>query len=282
MKSMTLHPGALEYLQKFKMFNGGFDTKIMSGIPLPEGVPAKARIVVRPMAYLKMVKLIMEFSTEVGWHGLVHRDSEDPSTYIIEDVMVYPQNVTGTTITTDETRMTNWLDTFPDEQFKQIRFHGHSHVNMGVFSSGTDDDLQRDLIGMMKNPEDFYLFFIMNKRLEIFIRLYDNKFGVMYESSDCDVYITDGTNDIVKFIQDSKAQVKAVTYSYTGNQYGKGGNYQGNKPSNPAQNTKQPLPPANQGKSTQSVQEDDYGYDDYPLGYFDGYDWVECRGGYYQ
>lgn len=276
MKSMTLHPGAFEYLQKFKMFNGVFDTKILSGIPLPDGTPTRVKVVVRPVAYLKMLKLIADFTTEVGWHGLVHRDSEDPATYIIEDVMVYPQNVTGTTIKTDEVRMTNWLDTFPDEQFKQIRFHGHSHVNMGVFSSGTDDDLQRDLIGMMKNPEDFYLFFIMNKRLEIFIRLYDNKFGVMYETSDVDLFITDGVNDIVRFMEESRAQVKAVSYTPPVNRnWTSNANAGGNKPS---------LPPAPQSKASNAVQDDTdtYTEDDWPIGYYDRYNWVSCEGGYAQ
>lgn len=277
MKSMTLHEGAIAYLRNYKMFNGGWDNKVLSGIPFPEGTPKRIKVIVRPVAYLKMVRLIMDFTTEVGWHGICHRDANDPTTYIIEDVMVYPQDVTGSTIKTDVTRMTQWLDQYPDEIFKQIRFHGHSHVNMGVFSSGTDDDLQRDLIGMMRNPEDFYLFFIMNKRLEIFVRLYDNKYGVMYESADTDIFIMDETTDIVQFLQDSKAQVKAVSYTPPANQ-----NRAGNAPQS---GDKQSLPPAySGGKNSKSSWEEDYlDGDDFPLGYWnDAGRFVSCEGRYYQ
>ena len=282
MKNMTLHAGAFDYLARYKMFNGKFTDKIMVAMPVPEGTPKRVKIVIRPIAYLKMVRLIMDFTTEVGWHGLCHRDEADPTTYIIEDVMVYPQQVTGTTIKTDEARHAEWYDSFPDEQFNQIRFHGHSHVNMGVFSSGTDDDLQRDLVDMMTKPEDFYLFFIMNKRLELFIRLYDNKYGVMFETGDVDIQITDGTNDIVKFLQESKAQVKAVSYTY-GNTTALAGTAN-NKAAYPTSTTPVVSPtasgasaPANTPKTAVSAANSDYdGFDDEPMGFWDNGHYVRC------
>lgn len=263
MKVMKLSPDAVSYLSSRKMFNGAFDSKTIAGIPIPADVPRKIKIVVHPMAYLKMVRLIIFFQTEVGWHGLIQRSNEDPSKFILSDVMVYPQNVTGSTITTDEVRMTEWLDRFPDESFRQIRFHGHSHVNMGVFSSGTDDDLQRDLVEMMTNPDDFYLFFIMNKRLELFIRLYDNKFGVMYETADCEVEIVDEETDLTAFIADAYQQVKPVAVtSATNNQKTAG---------------------ASSGKSTSITPPTKQSYpDDYPLGYWEDDYWAKCEGRYYQ
>ena len=284
MKNMKLHTGAIDYLSRFKMFNGAFSSKIMAEAPLPEGTPQKVKVIVRPLAYLKMVRLIMDFTTEVGWHGLCHRDENDPATYIIEDVMVYPQQVTGTTIKTDEARHTEWYNQFPDEQFSQIRFHGHSHVNMGVFSSGTDDDLQKDLVGMMTKPDDFYIFFIMNKSLNLFIRIYDNKFGVMFETGDVDVSITDGVNDIIKFLRESKEQVKAVTYSY-------GKNTAIDREIATAAQTNKSASGANQKPMAQSSPSGslpaklagDYDYDDYdddPLGYWRNGIWVPCEGAY--
>ena len=281
MKNMNMHAGALDYLSQTRLFNGAIPANIMAKLPLPEGVPSKVKIVVKPIAYLKMVRLIMDFTTEVGWHGLCHRDEIDPTTFIIEDVMVYPQNVTGSTITTDEQRQAEWLDKFPDEQFKQIRFHGHSHVNMGVFSSGTDDDLQRDLVGMLRQPEDFYLFFIMNKRLETFVRLYDNKYGVMFETGDVEIYITDGENDIIRFLNESKAQVKAVAYNYGKSAVAA----QTTATAAPAVST--PATPAT--KSTAAPTKENkvphggygYDYDDTPLGYWEHGEWITCAGGVY-
>lgn len=283
MKNMKLHAGAIDYLSRFKMFNGAFSSKVMAEAPLPEGTQKRVKVIVRPLAYLKVVRLIMDFTTEVGWHGLCHRDDADPTTYIIEDVMVYPQKVTGTTIKTDEARMTAWLDQFPDEQFKQIRFHGHSHVNMGVFSSGTDDDLQQDLVGMMTKPDDFYIFFIMNKSLNLFIRIYDNKFGVMFETGDVDVAITDGVNDIIKFLRESKEQVKAVTYSY-----GKGATTGTSAPVSQANKSasvigQKPITQSAPAGSLPAKLAGDYDYDDYdddPLGYWRNGIWVPCEGAY--
>lgn len=278
MKNMTLHSGAVDYLSRYKMFNGAFASKIMAAMPVPEGTPKRVKVIVRPIAYLKMVRLIMDFTTEVGWHGLCHRDENDPMTYIIEDVIVYPQNVTGTNITTDEVRQTVWLDQFPDEQFAQIRFHGHSHVNMGVFSSGTDDDLQRDIVDMMTKPEDFYLFFIMNKRLEIFVRLYDNKYGVMFETSDVDISIADEENNLNEFLRESRAQVKAVTYNY--NKSTVANPTVANKsPIYPsaltiANTTKNTAPPSpNEGETTVVGYDD---FDDQPVGFWDNGQYVRC------
>lgn len=284
MKTMNMHATALDYLSGIRLFNGSIPANVMAKLPLPEGVPNKAKIVVRPIAYLKMVRLIMDFSTEVGWHGLCHRDENDPATFIIEDVMVYPQQVTGTTIKTDEARHLEWYDSFPDEQFNQIRFHGHSHVNMGVFSSGTDDDLQRDLVGMLRQPEDFYLFFIMNKRLETFVRLYDNKYGVMFETSDTEIYITDGENDIIRFLNDSKEQVKAVAYNY-----GKGATAGKTTATTTPPTTGVPpitTPAASAAKNATVPAKENkaphggygYDYDDTPLGYWEHGDWIACSG----
>lgn len=262
MKVMKLSQDAVSYLSSRRMFNGSFDAKTMANIPIPSDVPREAKIVVHPMAYLKMVRLIMSFQTEVGWHGLIQRSLDDPSSFVLSDIMVYPQNVTGSTITTDEVRMTEWLDRFPDESFRQIRFHGHSHVNMDVFSSGTDDDLQRDLVEMMTNPDDFYLFFIMNKRLELFLRLYDNKFGVMYETADCVVEIADDGADLTAFLADAHQQVKPVAVAPAKSD---------SKPTNSSDEyASAVLPPKTSCP------------DDYPLGYWeDGY-WAKCEGRYFQ
>ena len=74
MKNMTLHPAALEFFRSRKMFNGKFEDKVFNEMSLPDGVPKKVTVVVSPLAFTKMVQLIMGFTTEVGWHGLIHRD----------------------------------------------------------------------------------------------------------------------------------------------------------------------------------------------------------------
>ena len=300
MKNLVLHPAAVDYLKTKKLFDGKFEAKIFNEMPLPADVPSKATILVNPVAYTKMVQLIMGFASEVGWHGLIHRDDTDPSVFHLEDILVYPQTVTGTNITADQNREYEWLMSLGAEKCKKLRFHGHSHVNMGVFSSGTDDDLQRDLVNMLNQPDDFYLFFIMNKRLEIFVRLYDNKFGVMFETKDVTIHITDGVLDLSKFMEDARAEVKPAVYTppVAGtNQHNKynGGNSVANTPSKnlpsaPSKGVsskqtgknKNTTPPTGVNKlDPPDLEDSDDSYEgDYPFGYFNGDEWIPCRGGW--
>ena len=156
----------------------------------------------------KMHHLIDEVNTEVGWHGTIERYSDNE--YIIDDIFVYPQVVTGTNIDPDQKAYEEWLDAFDDETFNTLHFHGHSHVNMGVFSSGTDDGFQKRIIEQLRGDQ-FYLFFIMNKKGERFIRLYDNRYGLMYETSDCDVEILQ-TDEEADWLKEAKKKIVERTY----------------------------------------------------------------------
>lgn len=294
MKNMMLHPTALDYLRNVRLMNGKIEERDMNAIPLPADAPHRVEIRIKPGAYAKMVTLLKSFSTEIGWHGICKRDPEQDNVFTIEDIFVYPQVVTGSNINTDEAAQDEWNRSFSDEDFKNLRFHGHSHVNMTVFSSGTDDDLQRDIINML-NGDKFYLFFIMNKRLDLFVRLYDAKYGVMYETNDCDVIIADDGVDLVAFLEDSKKMVKerqiTVTPAY------KGGAYNYNYPSAnyaPQQKGSSHGKSAgkNEGKGNGKHHEEkknfsqnkwaDDGYADetYPYGWYDENGaWHELRGG---
>ena len=281
MKNFTMHQEALDYLKGTRLLAGKFDAGFLNRMPLPSGVPQRIKVIVSPIAWVKMQLLIQGFSTEVGWQGTCVRDPEEETTFRLEDVMVYPQKVTGANITTDETKHGEWLDQFPTETFRKIRFHGHSHVDMGVFSSSTDDDLQFDKIKMLQ-PGDFYLFFIMNKKGDLFIRLYDNKFGVMYETADVDVVIGDGfqPGEFMKSAREMVTQAYATykTPTYGGGQYPKTGSY-----TPPAPAAKTGSQPSKEKWSKElydeSPYEDRYDADDDPSGYYDqGGRWVSCAG----
>lgn len=261
MKNFTMNESVIDLMRCIRFLDGKMDPNLFAKLPLPPDAPKRASVVIHPGAYAKMVALIQKFSTEIGWHGLCYRNPECDTQFIIEDIVVYPQNVTGTSISTDETRQGDWLDSFDDATFRKIRFHGHSHVNMSVFSSGTDDDLQRDLTNMLRG-DDFYLFFIMNKKMEIFARLYDNKYGVVWETNDIDISIDDNTVDIPAFLEESKALVKEVPAAIV--------HYNG-------------IPNTTHGCGTEgqlrfSQPAEDFGYDDTPYGYYDkSGKWVSCR-----
>ena len=59
----------------------------------------KATVVFSRIAWEKQIRLVDEFSSEVGWHGLVHRHPEDFTKFYIDDLITFPQEVTGATVT---------------------------------------------------------------------------------------------------------------------------------------------------------------------------------------
>lgn len=135
-------------------------------IPPPE-------VVITQLAFIKMTNLVASQSTEVAWHGLVEKRD---NIYTIYDVLVYPQIIKATTVDADEKEYTQWLMQH-HEYLPLIRMQGHSHVNMGVNPSGVDTTYYNDLY---KQVNDYYIFLIINKSWDIYIRFYDVENGVMY------------------------------------------------------------------------------------------------------
>ena len=167
----------------------------------------KATILFTPKAYMKQAALVRETSSEIGWHGVVRRAESDERTFIVEDIFVYPQKVTGTSINPDQQEYNDWQDSFDDDTFNAMRFHGHSHVNMGVFSSSVDDGYQNGLIEQL-GPEMFQIFMILNKRGEHWQRIVDLKNNIVFDTADIQIGLTDCGFDYSAFLADAKAKLK--------------------------------------------------------------------------
>ena len=110
-------------------------------------IQRKATVYFTEIAWLKMQSLIREFDKEVAWHGLAFR-GEDPEKdeYTITDILVYPQEVTGATVTSDQTKYQEWLMSHDDDVFNNIRMQGHSHVNMATNPSSVDLSLYERIL----------------------------------------------------------------------------------------------------------------------------------------
>ena len=140
----------------------------------------------------KMQALVDESAVEISWHGFVKRN-KDKSLYYVYDIAVFPQINTSTTTTTDQDEYTEWITKYiidPNSDFENMRLHGHSHVNMGVFSSGVDDQYQKDLIKNTKDG-DFYIFLILNKKREICTLLYDFNQQILFRNNDITLTVLD-------------------------------------------------------------------------------------------
>lgn len=160
--------------------------KIDMSAKKPAGVPENALIIMSPKAYYKMQSLVNACNKEVGWHGVVERgeDTEEEAVFHLTDILVFPQEVTATTVTPDETEYSMWLSKLPDEVFNKLRFHGHSHVRMGVSPSGTDTQYQDQLLSQVN---DFYIFGIFNKHGNKKLFIYDMEANALYEPEDIEL-----------------------------------------------------------------------------------------------
>ena len=208
-----------ESLNSAKMSNGEISFK--KSLPT---IDRKATLYFTPLAWDKMKSLIDNFETEVGWHGLAKRgDDETKDEYIVYDIMVYPQEVTGSTVTTDQKAYTLWLYAQDDETFNAMKFHGHSHVRMGVSPSGVDIDHQAGILDQLTD-DMFYIFNIWNKRNEYNAKIYDLRKNILFETSDVSIKIAGCDYDNAEFMKTSRDLVKPKVYnsSYSGS-------YQGNQ-----------------------------------------------------
>ena len=174
----------------------------------------KARLIFLPVAWEKMIALIDECDKEIAWHGLVTKTN---NTYTVTDIIVFPQTVTGCTVTSDDTEYSLWLANQPDEIFNSLRFHGHSHVNMGTSPSGVDTSYQEDIL---RNLKDFYIFAIFNKKGDHWCAIYDLESNTAYDNADIEL-ITPNTGNTAWAKEAIKQYVKTVNTTPTRDASGK-------------------------------------------------------------
>ncbi len=192
----------------------------------------KATITFSAQAYMKIFALVHTYSTEVEWHGVIERTAADA--FYIKDILIFPHKVTGATVISDQTEYEKWLDTLDNDTFNALRFHGHSHVNMGVTPSGVDMTYRHNILNNFGTPSAtsdlFYIFLIFNKKGDISGEIYDLQNNALYSKStntdeinivveDCD-WLTD-------FLDEAK-RVVTESYSYNNTGFGSGGYNGGN------------------------------------------------------
>lgn len=173
---------------------------------------------IKNKALQQMKALVAASDKEVAWHGIVTKEN---NSYIIHQVLVYPQKVTSATVESDDDAYPIWLNKLSDYNFEHLRMQGHSHVNMSVSPSGVDEGFYETLI---KHINDYYIFIIMNKQNKIWINLYDLAADIAYDTDDIDITY-DGfsykawaevqlTANIVKPEPPKETKQKAVKYAY--------------------------------------------------------------------
>ena len=164
-----------------------------------------------PEAYFKMVELVRTFTTEVAWHGTVTRLSD--RAFLITDILVYPQTVTGGTVNTDQEEYQKWMNELDDDTFNSLRFQGHSHANMNAFCSGDDLSHQQKIVSTFNQSDQFYIFMVINRRLEQVVKVYDMATNTLYDDDSVSVTVDGVDCDLGTFIKESKAMVSEKKYT---------------------------------------------------------------------
>lgn len=196
-----------EAIEKAKLSNGTFTFSRNFG-----KVDRKATLYYKEHAWLKQEALIDNFSDEVAWHGIAKRDPDEKDAFIVEDILVYPQEVSGSTVTTDQQEYQEWLYAWDDDVFNNIRFQGHSHVYMGVTPSSVDENLYDSLLSQL-NGDMFYIFAIFNKKGDRTVKIYDMAENIFYENADIDILIIQDGPKIQNFLAEAKDLVQKKSYA---------------------------------------------------------------------
>lgn len=187
---------------------------------------SKATLLFTPVAYSKMLMLVAQFDSEVAWHGVAFRGSDpEKNEYLITDILVYPQEVDGSNVNTDQEKYQTWLMGLDDEVFPHVRMQGHSHVNFSTNPSSVDLTHQSSILDQLEG-DMFYIFIIWNKKMEHNIKIYDLAKNILFEPADITVSMTTDGVDFDAFIKDAKEKVVRKTYTPSPGSY-YGGRYYG-------------------------------------------------------
>lgn len=198
--------GFRKALQKTKIANGK-----LSYTEEFESEDIEAGIYFTPLAWMKMNALVGTFDKEVAWHGVAERvGSHDNYEFRITDILIYPQEITATTVEASE-EYSDWLMGLEDSVFNNLRMQGHSHVNMSVNPSGTDIEDQKGILDQLSD-DMFYIFLIVNKKGDINAKIYDLKNNLMFEDKDICIDVENDEDRTYEFWEEMKSMVKSKTY----------------------------------------------------------------------
>ena len=189
-------------------------------------------------AHGKMLALVKNCDIEIAWMASVHRD--DDNDFVIRDVYV-PLQECGAASTDisedgDAELMMELLGQGLASEVNALRCWGHSHVDMAVNPSGTDDDTTQKFIDNLSEVgSDHFIRLIGNKRGDLMCHVYLMDQGVTLNNPP--IHVRKDDVDYTDWaLEQIATKVTRITYtypyggSYTGGWYG-GESY--TRPKNP-------------------------------------------------
>ena len=167
----------------------------------------RAKLRITPEAFSKILLTVSTETKEVGWHCVTERVSD--TEFVIKDILIYPQKVTGVTVETDDEEYTKWLIKIGEDNFANLKGHCHSHVNMGV--SPSDVDMRhREKITAQLSKDDYYIFMIWNKNVQWSASIYNMPTNTQFETQDIDLFVEYSNGETAgDLIKDLNEKVKS-------------------------------------------------------------------------
>jgi hypothetical protein len=124
--------------------------------------------------------IVDQVDSEVGWFGLV--DELDNGDYLITDIYIPQQIVSGVTVDMTPNAIAELAHQLMEEgkDPSKLRYEGHSHVNMAVNPSGTDEEMVDDFLADCP----YFIRGIYNKKNESRVDVFDKTRGLVFNKVD--------------------------------------------------------------------------------------------------
>jgi len=193
--------------------------RVNSGEMVATSTPLGGRSDKAPVVYYTAevwltIQHIVKVSTgEIGWLGLVE---EGDGYYIIREIFIPKQVVTGATTDIEPEAMLDLTMRLLDEDKdpSMLRYWGHSHVNMQVRPSGTDEKQVSEYL----EHADWFIRGIYNKRNDSKVDVYDVPGDVIHQCVENSIIprrlSTDTVKEIDKTLKENISRPKVKTNPY--------------------------------------------------------------------
>jgi len=132
------------------------------------------------LAWAQLWAIVEYCKEEVGWYGLV--ETGEHGNYLITELFVPEQEVSGTTTDIEPEAIGKLAAQLEAEgkDSSKLRYWGHSHVDMAVRPSATDEDQIREYLDHV----DWFIRGIHNKKRESKLDVYDVANNTIHQCCD--------------------------------------------------------------------------------------------------
>ena len=217
-----------------------FRVKTTSDKPTVSHIRPRSSLQAPIVCYTPHVKAVIDMivdtcKEEAGWLGLV---KEMPYGYLVHKIYIPKQEVSATTTEIDADAMSALALEIMDagDDPNELRYWGHSHVDMGVSPSRQDEDQVEEYLDNC----ELFIRGIYNKRGDSKVDVYDLKDGVAYEC------VRNGLETPILSEADKKNITALITKNVTKAprviSYGSGANWRDNFPSGNNLGLRKPAP----------------------------------------